>query len=397
VATQPTDWTVGIQYTDSTASAPVLTAPQNVVVDTSGNVWVASNTSAANGALGELSPTGTPMVGTNFTGATNGPITAINPRNIAVDLTGNVWLTTSSGSGVVFQYAPGSASVSSIKLGKSSYGLAIDGNNNVFVGEESSTDSSEAASPLGPNSVYEFLNGSLNSLIEFPTDGSTNILRPEYMAIDMSGNLWATDGGDQATTVVQLSGITPCTPSSGTPGFCTVTQSGAQNLYTTISQGSPDAPDGVAAGVGGIWYANRSSNSLTFLSLTGPTVNSGTNYAPTGGFSAPKFVAVDGAGNVWTASNNVTSPTDGVSEISSTGVLLSPVPVSPATSPVGFTHVGLSDAAGVAVDPSGNVWVANDIASGTDANSVFELVGAGAPTVTPIALALKNHAVGQKP
>jgi hypothetical protein len=397
VATQPTDWTVGIQYTDSTASAPVLTGPQNIVVDASGNVWVANNTSGASGALGELSPTGTPMVGTNFAAATNGPITTINPRNIAVDLTGNIWLTTSSSSGVVFQYTPSSASVSSIKLGKGSYGLAIDGNNNVYVGEESSSDASEASSPLGPNSLYEFPNGNLNSLIEFPTDGSTNILRPEYLAFDTSGNLWATDGGDQATTVVQLSGIAPCTPSSGTPGFCTVTQSGAQNLYTTISQGSPDAPDGVAAGIGGIWYANRSSNSLTFLSLTGATVNGGTNYAPAGGFSAPKFVAVDGAGNVWTASNNVTSPTDGVSEISSTGVLLSPVPVSPATSPVGFAHSGLSDAAGVAVDPSGNVWVANNVASGIDATSVFEIVGSGAPTVTPIALSLKNNAVGQKP
>jgi secreted PhoX family phosphatase len=58
---------------------------------------------------------------------------------------------------------------------------------------------------------------------------------------------------------------------------------------------------------------------------------------------------------------------------------------------------GLSAGEGIAVDPSGNVWIADDTTSGTAGYSVFELVGAAAPTVTPISLALKNSAVGKKP
>jgi DNA-binding beta-propeller fold protein YncE len=83
-----------------------------------------------------------------------------------------------------------------------------------------------------------------------------------------------------------------------------------------------------------------------------------------------------------------------VSEFSSTGTVLSPTPVSPAITPVGFVHAGLTSAQGIAIDPSGNVWVANNVAS---TGGVFEIVGAAAPTVTPIALALKNGAVGAKP
>jgi hypothetical protein len=245
--------------------------------------------------------------------------------------------------------------------------------------------------------LYEFAGGNIGSYIGFPTDGTTNVLRPEYLAFDAGGNLWANDGGDQATTVVQISGITPCTP-SGSPPTCAVTQSGSQNLYTTVTQGTPDAPDGVAAGIGGIWYANRSGNNLTFLSLTGTTVNSGTNYGSTTTMSAPKFVAVDGAGNVWTAANNQTSPAS-VSEVSSTGTVLSPN--NTGASPfnvLGFSHAGLTTGAGVAIDPSGNVWVADDLATGsTSGASVFELVGAAAPTVTPIALQVKNSAFGVKP
>jgi DNA-binding beta-propeller fold protein YncE len=48
---------------------------------------------------------------------------------------------------------------------------------------------------------------------------------------------------------------------------------------------------------------------------------------------------------------------------------------------------------GIGVDPSGNIWVANNTATG----GVFEIVGAAAPTVTPIALALKNGTIGAKP
>lgn len=396
--TQPTDWTVGINYADIVTTTPVLTAPQNIAIDAAGDVWVASDTNGSNGALGELSPTGTPLVGTTLPTATGGPITTLNPRNVAVDLNGNVWIPTSSSSSYLFEYSPTGPTLTSVKLAKGTYGIAFDANNNLFVGQESSSIASEATAPLGPYTIYEFANANIGAgigYIGYPVDGSTNILRPEYLAFDPSGNLWATDGGDQATTVVQISGITPCTP-SGSPATCAVTQSGSQNLYTTVTAGAPSAPDGVAMGIGGIWYANRTGNTLTYLSLTGTTVNSGTGYGSGVSLSAPKFIAIDGAGNAWTASNNQTSPAS-ISEISSSGTVVSPLNTGPTPyNVIGYSHAGLTTAAGVGIDPSGNVWVANNLAMGsTSGASVFELIGAATPTVTPIVQQVKNGSVGK--
>jgi len=71
---QPTDWTIGINYADivtpvaPATGGPVLTQPTDVVVDATGNIWVVNDASGgtANGSLGELSPTGTPLLGTYF-------------------------------------------------------------------------------------------------------------------------------------------------------------------------------------------------------------------------------------------------------------------------------------------------------------------------------------------
>jgi hypothetical protein len=143
-------------------------------------------------------------------------------------------------------------------------------------------------------------------------------------------------------------------------------------------------PWGLAASTGGLWAVNTLGNNLTSLSLTGSTVKSGTNFGSATSLNAPRFPAVDGAGNVWVGNRG----TGAVTEFGSDGTVLSPGS--------GFAHSGLGSGNQVTLDPSGNVWIANNT-TGTNANSIFEIVGSGAPTVTPIALALKNGKVGQKP
>src|ERR1700733_13208396 len=398
VGTQPTDWTIGIQYTDTTPGS-LLPQPQNIAADASGNIWVVSgNGTASVGNLLELSPTGTPIVNALTSPTAGAGIGAAVPRNLAIDTNGNVWVATSTGSAYVFEYSPTSGTASSYAPSKSAYGIAIDGNNNVFVGTASATAHYE---------LFEFPNGNIADPITYPiatstpgtagTDQQNNFVLPEYMAFDTSGNLWMTNGagspsGSTANQVVQLSNIDNSSCLAG-PFPCHLGTSTTQNTFTGYSQGSMVAPWGIAAGPSSMWIANpgAGSNSLTSLSLTGSTVNSGTNYGPTGAVSGPHYVAVDGAGNAWVSNNSPGSP-GSVSEFSSNGTVLSP------TSPTGFPHVGLSKSQGITIDPSGNVWVADYVAAGsTDADSVFEIVGSAAPTVTPIALALKNNAVGQKP
>jgi hypothetical protein len=69
----------------------------------------------------------------------------------------------------------------------------------------------------------------------------------------------------------------------------------------------------------------------------------------TGGLSNAHGMAIDGSGNVWIANNGTAPNTSSVLELSNTGTVLS--------GPSGYTGGGMSFALGIAIDPSGNAWV----------------------------------------
>jgi hypothetical protein len=319
-------------------------------------------------------------------------MTALQPRNEAIDTNGNVWIVAATSPGGIFQYntgTPGSSLV--IADSKSPYGIAIDGSNNVFVTHESSSST---------YTVYEFLGGNLvsTSEVQYPPYkvGGTTLQQPEYAAIDTSGNVWMTNGSSTSglyNNIFQMSAF-----NGGTGGVCTVfpcnvaSDSSLAETYTNVLSATGSIPTlneawGIAAGPSGVmWTPNTAGLTLTQMTST----TSGTNYGSSASLTAPSYVAVDGAGNVW-VSNKSSSP-GSVSEFSSGGAILSPT--TGTSSVVGFSHVGIVQAQGVTLDPSGNVWVANQTAT---TGGVFEIVGAAAPTVTPIALALKNSKVGALP
>jgi len=105
--------------------------------------------------------------------------------------------------------------------------------------------------------------------------------------------------------------------------------------------------------------------------------NTGTALSPPSGYGAgggSRFLAVDGAGHIWLPGG----------ELSNSGVNIS--------TPIGYPLPGAAAPAGIAVDPSGNVWVADESTS-----SLYEVVGAAAPVMTPLAAAVKNGKLGQRP
>jgi fibronectin-binding autotransporter adhesin len=402
VASQVTDWTIGISY----ISAAALPQPLDLKVDSGGNVWVISNP----GGLTEITPGGVPAFYSATFGASATSISASNPRNVALDTNNNVYIATSSSPYNEVKYVPGTASTAATvltfltPLNKSPYGITVDANNNVFMGLQSSSATVE---------VVEFPTGnfSLSSYITYPlatatpgtagASGANTYVVPEYMAADTNGNVWFTGGsGTNPGAAVELTNINTGSCSAFP---CTLTTSTTANTFVTSSGGGQGTPYGLAANAGGtMWVANSASgnNSVTAIAGAAGTNNNSpgtaTNYAPAGGFSSPHYLATDGAGNVWVANKNTGTPPSGgtVSEISSTGTLMSETPISPSLAPNGFAHVGLASAEGIAVDPSGNVWVASFV-SGT--GGVEEIVGAAIPTVTPIALALKNGTINGKP
>ena len=115
---QPTDWTVGVNY-----SATGLTAGQRLAIDPIGNVWVTSTNSTA-GQLTEFGPTGSVL--TTFTGPYNGT-TLTAPMGVAIDNKAIQNLSSNGGSNVA---------------------VADSGTNSIFVFNEGTSDGNPAFSQI---------------------------------------------------------------------------------------------------------------------------------------------------------------------------------------------------------------------------------------------------------
>ncbi|HEY4381373.1 MAG TPA: hypothetical protein VGN01_13565 [Acidobacteriaceae bacterium] len=383
VSSQPTDWTVGILYTGPAA----LPDPQNLAVDASGNVWII-NANGNTDNLAEINNSGTPQ-------AIAAATAAQRYRSNAIDTNGNVWFGTASSPSTAFEYTTGGSLLSSVTFG-SPYAVAINGNNDVFFGRNSGT----ACNGTSTNLIGEFTAGTLAStnLVSYLCPTATAFTFA-YAVADTSNNLWITNGAGAGGTgiITEVTSVpSDATVTTSCTAFpCTASTGGPTLTYTTITGGAGGVPTlatpfGIATGLGGsnIWLANQTGNNLTKMT----SATAGTNFGDATSLNKPTFVAVDGSGNVW-VTNNVSGPSS-VSEFSNSGAVLSPVNTTTAPfTAIGFLRAGLATPSGIATDPSGNVWVANNTASG----GVFEIVGAAAPTVTPISLALKNNSVGQKP
>lgn len=123
VNSPPTDWTIAINYTGGG-----LKNPQSIAVDGSGNVWV---TNPSGDSVTELSSTGAVLSGSSgYT--TGGSLSA--PYGIAIDQNGDAWVT-SSGNNTLFEIAPAGASYHSFTLNglDTPKGIAVDGADNIWV------------------------------------------------------------------------------------------------------------------------------------------------------------------------------------------------------------------------------------------------------------------------
>jgi streptogramin lyase len=343
LAAAPNDWTLDIKYTGGG-----LTGPTMLAADATGNIWVANGgvySLSGNGASGganrisKFSATGSAVTGAS--GYTGGGVTT--PFGLAIDPSGNVW--TTNGSSTLSKFSSAGAAVSGAGGYTGGglagpYGIAINGTGFVWA--------------ANGTSLSEFQNGGTAQTGSPFGSGGTNYY---CIAIDGSGNVWVTDEKNPGD-VRELSS--------------------AGALLGTFSAGSQNGSWGVAIDSGAhVWIANSGNNSVTELTSAGALVSSYTG----GGLNKPLSLAVDGLGNVWVANQGGNS----VTELTNSGVAVSPT--------TGYNGV-ISAPFGIAVDSSGNVWVGNN-ASGS--NSITEIVGAAAPVVTPLSVAVNNNKLGTRP
>jgi len=87
---------------------------------------------------------------------------------------------------------------------------------------------------------------------------------------------------------------------------------------------------------------------------------------------------MDGVGTAWIANQT----NDTITTITNSGTVR----------PTPYAEPTLSAPSGLAIDGSGNVWVTN-----AESNNVMEFVGAAAPVVTPLSVAVKNKMIATRP
>jgi hypothetical protein len=179
----------------------------------------------------------------------------------------------------------------------------------------------------------------LDFTLSITYDGG-GVNHPVYVAIDASGNAWIANSGADSISELSSAGVA-LSPSTGYTG-------GGLNISGCIAI---DAS-------GNAWVANDGNNngsSISEFSSTGVAISPSTGY--TGGGDDDSYsIAVDPSGNVW-----VTNLNSSISEFASGGLPLSPGPgYHNGVYNSGYVGGGLNSSFSLAMDPSGNAWVAGD-------------------------------------
>lgn len=329
MSVQPNDFTVALSYN----AGGGLATPYGIAIDASGNAWITNETGTT---VTELSPTGSVLATPTATGL-------VGAQGIALDNANNVWVANTAGNSVVkFALTGGAVTATSVFTAGGIDGptaIASDGTN-VFV------------SNINGNSVTE-LNTSGTPSGASPITGN-GITSPTGIAI----------GGNSADIYV----------TSGNGSVVHLSNSGVYK--STLTDNTLQGPMAVSYDLSSLHVfvsGSTTGTSVTgalaeFVDTNGSSSGTASTVSPvTSGLTSPSGIATDGT-SAWVANSSTSGSLARFNYGSST-------PASPAT---GFGS--LNTPVGVAVDPSGSVWTTN---SGN--NTVSQFIGLAAPVSTPIA------------
>ena len=234
-------------------NSSAFAAPQAVVFDTSGNLWVVDGGTMNTGGAGKpalyqftsanLSALQSPATATPSLTISSSAFTF--PQQAVFDSKGNLWVSDSE-SNAVFEFmasqlkASGAAVTPNITIKcnpafNGALGIAFDSAGNLWVANNGTTTIFEfnaAALPTATGNV------TLTPNITLSDDGKQSIQKPWALAFDSSGNLWASNAST-TNTVVQFSKASLAATGSPTPVI---------TLNTAVDSGnsSMDEPKGIA-------------------------------------------------------------------------------------------------------------------------------------------------------
>jgi hypothetical protein len=387
----PDAWTLALRFDGNGHS---LNGPGNMAIDARGDVWVTNNYSYSRNPLANVcgsrevfkfTPTGRSAPGSPYTGG------GLNGAGfgITLDPRGNVWVGNFGFAAEKCTDQPPHKSVSEFTAAGKPLspnqtarrpGGFTQGRVSWPQGTVSDRDGNIWIANCANNSVTRYAGGNPNAAQNFRNLG---ISKPFDIAINRRGQVFVTGNGNSAVAMLNPNG----TLAARSP----------------ITGGGLDKPFGIAADIqGNMWIANSGvldvpcpdenlkpakPPSITLLHSNGKPDRAGPFTG--GGLIRPWGVAVDGHDNVWVANfgGQRLSEFCGTEAANCPRGLHTGEPITPSS---GYGFDGLVRNTGVQIDPSGNVWLANNWknhpipARNPGGYQVVVFIGLAGPIKTPL-------------
>jgi sugar lactone lactonase YvrE len=320
----PNDFSVAVSIANAN-----LATPYGIAIDGSGNAWV---TNESGTTISEFSTTGAALNSIAPTGL-------VGAKGIAVSRGGVVWVANTAGnSAYALTFTNGTLS-NTATFPATSFSLSAP---------------SAVAVDYGGNAYFTNFNGNsvtgisaAGSLIASPYTGNSSITVPSGIALDTTGNLYVTSGSG---SIVEL------------------THAGAYSA--TLNDGTLQGPVSVALDTSnrvlatGFTTGTSMTGALSEFSGGTPASASPTTY----GLTSPASVATDSSNFIWVANSTATGSL----------FKFSYGATQPAFPLAGFGSLNLP--IGVALDSAGSIWVTT-----SGSNTVTKFIGLAAPVITPLA------------